>query len=114
MIIDLRCAALVLMTSVLPNTAAAQDDNDGWRTLEIETTEVTAPDVAITPDGQTLIFTLLGHLFRLPVEGGEAEQLTFPTAGISAFCASNQRRPMMVRATCTPLLTLFEQPAHFK
>ncbi len=56
---------------------AAQDDNDGWRTIEIETTEVTAPDVAITPDGETLIFTLLGHLFRLPVEGGDAEQLTF-------------------------------------
>ena len=67
--------ALVLVSSVLPNTATAQDD--GWRTIEIETTEVTAPDVAITPDGEWLIFTLLGHLFRLPVEGGDAEQLTF-------------------------------------
>ena len=66
---------LVLVTLVLSNTAAAQDD--GWRTIEIETTEVTAPDVAVTPDGDRLIFTLLGHLFRLPVEGGEAEQLTF-------------------------------------
>ena len=34
-------------------------------------------DVALSPDGQTLIFTILGHLFRLPVEGGTAEQLTF-------------------------------------
>jgi imidazolonepropionase-like amidohydrolase/WD40 repeat protein len=48
-----------------------------WRTIEFETTEVSAPDVAVSPDGQWLIFTLLGHLFRLPVEGGEAEQLTF-------------------------------------
>ncbi len=67
--------ALVLVTSVLPNTAAAQDD--GRRTIEFETTEVTTPDVALSPDGQWLIFTMLGNLFRLPVEGGTAEQLTF-------------------------------------
>ena len=66
---------LVLVTLVLPNPAAAQDD--GRRTIEIETSEVTAPDVAISPDGEWLIFTLLGHLGRLPAEGGDAEQLTF-------------------------------------
>ncbi|MDA2914863.1 hypothetical protein MYX77_13105, partial [Acidobacteriia bacterium AH_259_A11_L15] len=47
------------------------------RTIEFETTEVTAADVTLSPDGQWLIFTMLGHLFRLPVEGGTAEQLTF-------------------------------------
>jgi hypothetical protein len=52
----------------------AQDDD--WRTIEIETSEVTAPDVTVSPDGEWIIFTMLGHLFRLPVEGGEAEQLT--------------------------------------
>ncbi len=67
---------LVLAVSA-PSVATAQSDTDGWRTIEIETTEVTAPDVAITPDGESLIFTLLGHLFRLPVEGGDAEQITF-------------------------------------
>jgi imidazolonepropionase-like amidohydrolase len=67
--------ALVLATLVLPNTAAAQDDD--WRTIEFETTQVTEADVAISPDGEWLIFTILGHLFRLPVEGGDAEQLTF-------------------------------------
>ena len=67
--------ALVLVTSVLQNTAAAPDD--GWRTIEFETTEVTSADVAVSPDGQWLIFTILGHLFHLPVEGGDAEQLTF-------------------------------------
>lgn len=50
---------------------------DGWRTISFETTEVTAPDVAVSPDGQFLIFTMLGKLFRLPVKGGEAEQLSF-------------------------------------
>ncbi|MCH7777309.1 MAG: PD40 domain-containing protein, partial [Gemmatimonadetes bacterium] len=62
-------------TLVLPNTAAPQDDD--WRTIEFETTEVTAPDVAVSPDGELLIFNMLGHLFRLPVEGGTAEQITF-------------------------------------
>ena len=50
---------------------------DGWRTIKFETTQVTAPDVAVTPDGEWLIFTMLGKLFRLSVKGGEAEQLTF-------------------------------------
>jgi imidazolonepropionase-like amidohydrolase/Tol biopolymer transport system component len=47
------------------------------RTIEFETTEVTQADVTLSPDGQWLIFTMLGHLFRLPVEGGTGEQLTF-------------------------------------
>ena len=63
-----------LATIWLVRPATAQDD--GWRTIEIETTEVTTPDVALSPDGEWLIFTMLGKLFRLPVEGGDAEQLT--------------------------------------
>ena len=47
------------------------------RLIEFETTEVTAADLALAPDEQWLIFTMVGHLFRLPVEGGTAEQLTF-------------------------------------
>jgi Tol biopolymer transport system component/imidazolonepropionase-like amidohydrolase len=47
------------------------------RTIEFDTRQVTQPDVALTPDGKSLIFTMLGHLFRLPVDGGSAEQLTF-------------------------------------
>ena len=47
------------------------------RTVEFQTIQVTTPDVALSPDGTTLIFTLAGHLFRLPAEGGTAEQLTF-------------------------------------
>jgi dipeptidyl aminopeptidase/acylaminoacyl peptidase len=53
----------------------AQDDE--WRTIEVETSEVTEGDVTVSPDGRWLVFNILGHLFRLPVEGGAAEQLTF-------------------------------------
>ena len=63
----------ILLLCVHP--AAAQSGD--WRTIEFETTEVTQADVALSPDGQWLVFTLLGHLFHLPVEGGTAEQLTF-------------------------------------
>lgn len=51
--------------------------NHDTRTIEFETSEVTAAEVALSPDGRWLIFTMLGHLFRLPVAGGTAEQLTF-------------------------------------
>ena len=52
-----------------PRSAAA--------TIEFTTREVTGPAITVSPDGRHLIFSLLGHLFRLPVEGGAAEQLTF-------------------------------------
>ena len=66
-------AAFLSLLLVYPLTA--QDDS--WRTIEFETTEVTRADVALSPDGHWLVFTMLGHLFRLPVTGGTAEQLTF-------------------------------------
>jgi dipeptidyl aminopeptidase/acylaminoacyl peptidase len=46
------------------------------RTIELETTEVTAPEITAAPDGQSIVFSLLGHLFRVPVGGGNAIQLT--------------------------------------
>jgi imidazolonepropionase-like amidohydrolase/Tol biopolymer transport system component len=60
----------VLTWALLCGVAAA-------RTLEFQTTQVTDADVAVSPDGKQLLFTLLGHLFRVPVEGGTAQQLTF-------------------------------------
>ncbi len=62
--------ALLISTGVLCGMPAT-------RTIEFDTRQVTQPDVAVTPDGQTLIFTMLGHLFRMPAAGGNAEQLTF-------------------------------------
>ena len=68
---------LALLATVLVSDPALAQDDDGWRTIEFETTEVTRADVTVSPNGEWLIFTILGHLFRLPVEGGTAEQLTF-------------------------------------
>ncbi|MDP9177046.1 MAG: amidohydrolase family protein [Gemmatimonadota bacterium] len=63
-----------LVAIAIASPAAAQVDR--WRTITFETTEVSAPDVAVSPDGHWLIFSMLGKLFRLPVKGGDAEQLT--------------------------------------
>jgi imidazolonepropionase-like amidohydrolase/WD40 repeat protein len=67
---------LALIVSVFIAHPAAAQHGD-WRTITFETSEVTQANVAVSPDGHWLVFTLLGHLFRLPVQGGTAEQLTF-------------------------------------
>ena len=71
----MRFRDLTLWVSLVVSTTAGPTPD--LRTIEFETSEVTEPDVALSPDAQWLIFTMLGHLFRLPVSGGEAEQLTF-------------------------------------
>src|SRR5437899_3048086 len=47
------------------------------RTLEFETTEVSQPALTVAPDGGSIVFNLLGHLYRLPADGGSTRQLTF-------------------------------------
>jgi imidazolonepropionase-like amidohydrolase len=56
---------------------AACTQVEGPRPIAFETTEATQANVAVSPDGERLVFTILGHLFQVPVEGGVAEQLTF-------------------------------------
>jgi imidazolonepropionase-like amidohydrolase/Tol biopolymer transport system component len=46
-------------------------------TLEFTSKQATEAEIDVSPDGKTLVFTILGHLFSVPVTGGSAEQLTF-------------------------------------
>ena len=74
------CAVLPLLcacTSPAADQRRSVGKTTETRVLVIETNEVTSPDVTISPDGETLVFAALGHLFRISVNGGEAEQLTF-------------------------------------
>jgi imidazolonepropionase-like amidohydrolase/Tol biopolymer transport system component len=88
-----RARALFVLASILllvPPAAAAEAADAGearaewsvsdppgtWRTIAIDTTETTWSSVTVSPDGRTIVFDMLGDLFRVPIEGGEAEALT--------------------------------------
>ena len=46
------------------------------REIDFTTEEGTWMSVDVSPDGSWLVFDLLGHIYRLPVDGGTAECLT--------------------------------------
>jgi len=46
------------------------------RVIEFDTDEGTWMSVDISPDGEWMVFDLLGHLYRMPASGGEARVLT--------------------------------------
>ena len=70
-----------------PSLLAAQDDSTETdakpgltlapeRTIAFETTEGTYMNLDVSPDGRTIVFDLLGDLYTMAVEGGEATRLT--------------------------------------
>ena len=75
----------ILMVGVLSSSAAAQDDYATWdvtlprgetREIDFRTEEGTWMAVDISPDGGWILFDLLGHIYRVSADGGEAECLT--------------------------------------
>src|SRR5882724_1460726 len=46
------------------------------RSIEFPTAEGTWMSVDVSPDGKTLLFDLVGHLYTLPIEGGTAKAIT--------------------------------------
>src|SRR5882672_4811623 len=46
------------------------------RKVEFSTDEGTWMAIDVSPDGKTILFDLLGDIYRLPIEGGKAERLT--------------------------------------
>lgn len=62
---------------------AGPDRNHAGRSVEIDTREGTWMSVDVAPDGETLVFDLLGDLYALPAEGGEATRLT--TGGMAVL-----------------------------
>lgn len=52
------------------------DDKAPSTVLEYTATEGTWISVDVSPDGEHLLFDLLGHIYEMPIEGGDARRLT--------------------------------------
>ncbi len=83
---------MVLLLVSLPGITWAQEESgagdESWdvteprgetREISFTTTEGTWMSLDVSPDGEWIYFDLLGHIYRLPAEGGEAENLTADT-----------------------------------
>ena len=46
------------------------------RTIEFTTDEGTWVSLDVSPDGKTIVFELLGDLYTVPIDGGEAKAIT--------------------------------------
>src|SRR5437867_6937940 len=71
--------------ALLPALAAQDKKKDDWDVskpfgpttpLTFTTDEGTWMSVDVHPDGRTLIFDLLGDLYTLPIDGGQAKRVT--------------------------------------
>ena len=72
----LRHSLLLLGSAICVACSGTPVSGDTYE-VNVEVSEVTDPDIDVSPDRQWVAFSLLGHIFRLPIEGGHAEQLTF-------------------------------------
>ena len=70
------CMLAALAVLGVPRTGAAQLPLGAERNVSFDTDEGTWMSVAVSPDGQTLAFDLLGDIYTLPVQGGTARQIT--------------------------------------
>lgn len=81
--------ALALASAVSPSVLAGQNEDGAWdveaslgpsKTLSFTATEGTWMNLDVSPDGRTIVFDLLGDLYSVPIDGGEAARLTSGSA----------------------------------
>ncbi|QYJ86217.1 amidohydrolase family protein [Shewanella mesophila] len=78
------CAAIALSLS-LPVWAEDKTDETTWQVnapanaplqqVKIDVSEGTWMNVSVSPDGKTIVFDLLGDIYQMPIEGGEAKAI---------------------------------------
>ncbi len=87
--IVLACLGFVLAGGLAAATSKPKDDKKPeekkwdvasppgeWTSVPIDTTETTWSNLDVSPDGKTVVFDMLGDLYTIPIEGGEAKALT--------------------------------------
>jgi Tol biopolymer transport system component len=83
------CSTVALLTAMLffisfsPTIRASDDSKDGKKEakpdlgplhpVEFDTDEGTWMNLDVSPDGQTIVFDLLGDIYTVPITGGEAK-----------------------------------------
>ena len=75
----------IFVSGTLAGSPAVAQESQEWdvtlargntREIDFTTDEGTWLSVDISPDGRWIVFDLLGHVYRLPSDGGDAESLT--------------------------------------
>jgi Tol biopolymer transport system component/imidazolonepropionase-like amidohydrolase len=75
----------VNMSVFADEPAAGSEEKDKWdvssvkyhsQEIMIDTTETTWSNVTVSADGKTLVFDMLGDIYSVPIDGGEASALT--------------------------------------
>jgi len=84
--LSIRRLALCLLAVSLAPTLGAQAPGGAprsrplplevGRTAEFQTSQGTWISLDVSPDGRTIVFDLLGDLYRMPISGGQATRLT--------------------------------------
>ncbi|GIU44867.1 amidohydrolase family protein [Shewanella algidipiscicola] len=79
------CAAIALTLSPQVFAQETTQDSTNWQVnvpanaplqqIKIDVSEGTWMNVSVSPDGQTIVFDLLGDIYQIPIEGGEAKAL---------------------------------------
>ena len=70
---------LVSLAAQRPDTTKKKTDDlplKPTRTVDFTTSEGTWISLDVAPDGQTIVFELLGDLYTVPLSGGEAKRIT--------------------------------------
>lgn len=72
----LKALALIALLAAEPAPWDVSQPRGKVREIDFTTKEGTWMSVDLSPDGEWIVFDLLGHVYRLPASGGEAECLT--------------------------------------